>query len=85
MSVRVVDTPGAGRCQVALAVTRRSGNAVVRNRIRRRLRAGLAELDRRGALPEAAAVVACDPRAADVSFPHLVDHLERALVRARAA
>lgn len=81
----MVDTPGAGRCQVALAVTRRSGNAVVRNRIRRRLRAGLAELDVRGGLAEVAVVVTGDGRAADLPFPHLVHHLERALVRARAA
>lgn len=85
MSVRLVEAPGTGRCRVALSVTRRTGNAVTRNRIRRRLRAGLAELDRQGSLPEVAMVVSGDGRGGDVAFPDLVDHIDRAVTRARAS
>ena len=41
----VVHLPGAGDVRVAFAIGRRVGPAVVRNRLRRRLRAAMRELD----------------------------------------
>lgn len=44
--------PAGGHPRVAYAIGRAAGNAVARNRIRRRLRAALQELQRRGRLPQ---------------------------------
>jgi len=55
--------------RVAYAVGRRVGGAVVRNRLRRRLRAAVAEID--GSLRPGAYLVAAGPRAVELPFEEL--------------
>ena len=43
-AIRRVALPGAGAARVGFTVTKKVGNAVVRNRIKRRLRAATSEL-----------------------------------------
>lgn len=64
---------------MAFAVGRRVGTAVVRNRVRRRLRAQLLELARSGQLAGGDLLVIARPRAAELASPELRQHLERAL------
>ncbi len=56
--------------RVAYAINRKVGSAVVRNRVRRRLRAALVELDRagQGALPAGAYLFGADATLAELSF-----------------
>ncbi len=64
---------------VAFAIGRAVGSAVVRNRLRRRLRDELAGLARAGRLPAGAYLVALSPAAAAVDGPTLREHLRSAL------
>jgi len=64
--------------RVAFAVGRRVGPAVVRNRVRRRLRAAARELD----LPAGAYLVAAEPAAAALEYHDLRQHLAVAVRRA---
>jgi len=73
---------GAG---VAMAVGRRVGSAVHRNRIRRRIRAILAELDSADPLPNGWYLVIAQPAARGCSSAELRDHIVRLLVKADAA
>jgi ribonuclease P protein component len=66
------------RTRVAFAVPRRVGKAVVRNRVRRRLRAVFAEADPTRA-PAGAYLVAVRPGVADLSYRELSEHVHRAL------
>jgi ribonuclease P protein component len=79
--VHVAAGPGATQPQVGFVVSRGVGGAVVRNRVRRRLRHLMRErLDR---LPPAARVVVrANPAAADRSSAQLAADLDRALTRA---
>ena len=63
---------------MAYAVGRRTGNAVARNRLRRRLRAAVHE---HGDLlrPDTAYLVGADPTAVTMSFATLAESLARAL------
>lgn len=65
----------AGRVEVAYAVGRAVGPAVVRNRVRRRLRTAISEL---GPSP-GAYLVAVTPAAADLGYAALRDDLAAAL------
>jgi len=68
----------SGPPAVAYAVGRRTGSAVQRNRLRRRLRAATRE--RADLLqPDTAYLVGVDPTAATMSFDALSDALARAL------
>jgi ribonuclease P protein component len=80
--LRVADvaTPGTGPPRVAYAINRRAGDAVVRNRIRRRLRAVLSGAE--VSLPPGTYLVAASRSASHLPYPALADHLERALVMA---
>lgn len=69
------------RPAVAFTVGHRSGNAVTRNRIRRRLRAALRQIPP-GTLRPGSYLVGADRPAASLSYPALVDCLEQALTGA---
>ncbi len=66
------------RTRLGISVTTRTGNAVLRNRVRRRLRAAFsAGLD---AAPAPLDIVAVGRApAADLPFPHLLRHCRRVL------
>ena len=71
-----------GCTRVGITVSGRIGKAVVRNRIRRRLRAALSE--RFDELPRAAdVVVTARPGSADASWQELCAALDSVLARAR--
>lgn len=64
---------------VAFAISRKVGPAVVRNRLRRRLRDELAALARADRLPPGAYLVGLAPAAASLDGPTLRRHLRTAL------
>lgn len=70
--VRRLDALEEG-CLVAFALSRKVGNAVTRNRIRRRLRAVLVELDRMGSClrPGSAYLLSAGADAATIPFAEL--------------
>lgn len=75
--LRVAWVPGPSGTppRVAYAIGKRVGPAVVRNRLRRRLRAALAELQP----PPGDYLVACDPDAASLPFSDLKALVSKAL------
>jgi ribonuclease P protein component len=75
------DTLAQRDARVAFAVGRQVGPAVVRNRVRRRLRAAARELD----LGPGAYLVAAGPEAVELSYPELQRHFAEALRKARKA
>lgn len=84
-SVQVLDKPAQESLRLGLTASRKTGNAVVRNRIRRRLRAAAAL-----ALAEQAAracdmVVVARPDTVNADFAAMVADLSVALDRARPA
>jgi ribonuclease P protein component len=79
VSVRYAGPSPDGRLLVAFAIGRRTGTAVVRNRIRRRLRAALDEMARSETLPGGAAIVSAGPGAATAPFATVRRDLARAL------
>ena len=84
MTVRYAGPSDDGRLLVAFAIGRRTGTAVVRNRIRRRLRAALDEMARAGEVPSGAAVVSAGPSVARAPVAVVRRDLARALARASA-
>jgi ribonuclease P protein component len=82
VSVRLLRSSTDERCLVAFAVGRRTGTAVVRNRIRRRLRAALAEIGAAGDLPAGTLVVSAGASVATAPFGEVRQDLRRALGRA---
>jgi ribonuclease P protein component len=82
LQVFVLAEPSRGRLRLGISVPKRVGNAVVRNRVRRRLR----EIFRRsrGQIPgrRAAIVVNARPSAAAASFRELSEDFARAVSRA---
>lgn len=78
--VTVVHLSGSGDVRVAYAIGRKVGPAVVRNRLRRRLRAAVRELDRSGGgLAPGAYLVALRPEAAHRTYDQLRHDLDRAI------
>lgn len=59
--------PTSNTAQVAFAINRAVGNAVTRNRLRRRLRAVLTELDLAGGLY----LIGCTPKASELTFDQI--------------
>lgn len=70
--------------RVAFAIGRPAGNAVVRNRIRRRLRAGLRELQRIDRLPAGAYLLSGGAALAELPWVELVAALDAAVAGASA-
>ncbi len=59
--------------RVAFAISRAVGNAVIRNRLRRRLRAIVTDLD----IPPGLYLIGCRPTASELSFDQIVSTLDR--------
>jgi ribonuclease P protein component len=79
----VAFVPGGTEVRVAYAIGRRVGPAVVRNRVRRRLRAAAREIDvATGGLPTGAYLVSVRPEATKRSYGELRDDLVAALAAA---
>ena len=78
--------PDAGGAppKVALAVPRTAGGAVVRNRIRRRVRAALRELRAAGALPGGNYLVTAGPEARTKPWSELVTTLREVVATVTA-
>jgi ribonuclease P protein component len=70
--------------RAAFAIGKATGGAVVRNRIRRRLRAGLRDLQRRDALPAGAYLLGGTAELARLPWPALLADLEAAVAAATA-
>ena len=62
--------------RVAFAISRTVGNAVTRNRLRRRLRAILSQLE----VPNGWYLIGCQPAAAELTFDQLQHTLERIMI-----
>lgn len=71
--------------RVAYAVSRRVGSAVVRNRVRRRLRAVMSSLDHDDGLTPGLYLVATRPEVVDLPWPELRRHVTTALRNTRPA
>jgi ribonuclease P protein component len=68
--------------QVAFAVTRRVGSAVVRNRTRRRLRAAARIVTTERSLQGGALLIGANREAVELAFESLTAHLREAMARA---
>jgi len=82
-TVQAVRRGDDGPPRVGFTVTKKTGNAVVRNRIRRRLRA-LCETARDAFAPGTDYVIVARRAALDAPFTRLGDDLDAALAAARA-
>ena len=78
----VADSAPAAPVAVAFAISRQVGNAVVRNRLRRRLRALVDHLDPQP--PPGTYLIRCQPTAATLNYDELSLHLNQSLSRVSA-
>ena len=74
---------GGGVVRVGYTVTKKVGNAVCRNRIKRRFRAAARDVVPHHAAPGHDYVLIARPGAEDRPYPALLDDLRRALKHAR--
>ena len=79
MTVTYAAAGSAPLPRVGYAVNRRVGNAVTRNRLRRRLRAAV---DGTGALAPGAYLVGAGPGALDIEYEELKNHVATAMTAA---
>ena len=82
VSLRVLSDGSDDPPRVAYAIGRRVGNAVTRNRIRRRLRAAV-DQHASELLPGGAYLISADQASMNVTFPTLSDHVVTLLRWAR--
>ena len=84
LQVRYVEADPAAPdlVRVAYAIGRPMGNAVERNRARRRLRSAVRELDTSGQVPPGAYLVSLSSPVRAVPYPELMSHLGTAISRA---
>lgn len=80
----VTHVASGDQVRVAYAIGRRVGPAVVRNRLRRQLRAAVREIHRDGGLPPGAYLVSARPDAVGRPYRDLRSDLGAALVAAAA-
>jgi ribonuclease P protein component len=80
IAVSFVEQPCWSRTEIAFAINRRVGNAVVRNRLRRRLRAIMGE--HVAGLPTGAYVISTGPEGPGLTFEELKVAMSRATERA---
>ena len=80
ISVSFIEQPSCSRAEMAFAINRRVGNAVVRNRLRRRLKAIASERATR--LPVGAYMVHTGPAGPGLTFEELRTAMSQALERA---
>ena len=73
--------PSSNPPRVAFAISRAVGNAVTRNRLRRRLRAIMSDLE----IPPGLYLVGCRPTASELSFDQMVSTLGRLPAKVRSA
>ena len=78
--IRYLPGKGTDAPQVAFSISRKVGNAVVRNRIRRRLRAVLDQLVAQRDLPIHAAMIVVYPSAARCTYAELRDQLVNTMI-----
>jgi len=75
------DLPAIAGPRFGFTITRKIGNAVTRNRIRRRLRAALEQVSPAAADPASDYVIVAREAAVDQDFASLVTDLKRALAK----
>ena len=75
LRIRYLDTEVTAQVQVAFSISRKVGNAVVRNRTRRRLRSALVEILGERATQIEAAMIIVYPSAVDRRYSELRDQL----------
>jgi ribonuclease P protein component len=78
----LADQAGDEVCRVAYAIPRRTGGAVVRNRLRRRLRAAVDQVA--GELAPGAYLISPDATAINMDFNELTECLRRSITAAGA-
>lgn len=84
-TVQVLDKPGQDDLRLGLTASRKTGNAVVRNRIRRRLRAAAALALTEQARKPCDLVIVARPETVQADFTAMVADLSVAFDRARPA
>ena len=82
VSVTYVADPSGTAPRVAFRIGKATGGAVVRNRVRRRLRAALRDLRHQGRLPAGTYLVGGRAELADQPWPQLLADLDRAVAAA---
>jgi len=82
VSVRAFSPRNKSSAKIGIVITKKVGNAVVRNRLRRRCKAVLDEFHR--APQRHWFLIHCKPETASLTFPALRAHLLRALEASKA-
>lgn len=80
LSLRHLESDDEETSRLAFAITRKVGTAVTRNRIRRRIRGALAELDARGRpLPRGDSLIIVSPKCVNLDYQELVEDMDELL------